>query len=446
MVEHVKTACRTGQKTGKSTIAAALALWWALTRYRAQVLLTAPSGHQISDILWPELTRLYYGARLPLGGRLYVDPAHGWKLGQGRRVFAVTTDDAKKLQGVSGANQLIVIDEASGFDDRLQEALEGNMMGGGRMLAIGNPNEASGFFYRAFTSQREHWSCIHVSSEETPNAVEGRTVIPGLAERSVIEQRAREWGRDSALFAVRVRGEFPTQSSDTVIGVGLVEAAIKRWPGTEPTGALHLGVDVARFGDDWSIIQARRGLKAYPIEPETEAVQGFDNVQVAGRVKRSITTRRVPGERVLVKIDGTGTGSGVVDVLRAWNDEGELGEHVEIIDVNAASAATDEQFRLLRDQLWWGIREWLRDGGALPPDDARDAELTAPKYGCDPRGRIKVESKDELRKRLPSGRSPDRADALALSIYGGAMLPVENEGEDELEGSRWDGYEHQGYG
>lgn len=419
VLENERTACRTGQKTGKSTTAAALAIWWVLTRPRGICLITAPAGHQLSNILWPEIQRLYASARMPLGGVLSKTWEHGWRLPGDRRIFGVSTDDPRKLQGVSGANQLIIVDEASGFEEKLFGSLLGNMAGGGKLLAISNPNEAGGTFYEAFTSKQEFWSTIHLSSEETPNYVERREVIPGLAGYDYIEARRREWGEDSPLFQVRVKGNFPSQSSDSVVGIGLVEAAGKRYDETPEGDTLELGVDVARFGDDESVIQPRRGRKALPVQ----AVNGFDNVAVAGLVRQTINDLRRKGERVRIKVDGSGNGSGVVDVLRAWNNEGRLGEFVEIVDVNVSNVAdAEDEFERLRDQLWWGIRTWLAEGGALPPDSKRDGELTAVKYGFDSRGRIKVESKKDLKKRL--GRSPDRADALALAVYEGARIAV----------------------
>ena len=427
MLHNERTACRTGQKTGKTTTAAALALWWPLVHERGVVTITAPAGHQLTNILWPEIRRLYYGARFPLGGQLSKVAHSGWQLPNGSRIFGVTTDDPTKMQGVSGAEQLIIVDEASGYDRRLWESLLGNMAGGGRILAIGNPNEARGPFFDAFTSGQEFWSTIHISSEETPNYVQRREVIPGLAGYQYIEDRRREWGEDSAAFQVRVKGEFPSQSTDSVIGIGLIQAALDRYDDTAPGVGLDLGVDVARFGDDESVIQCRRGHRAYPCQ----VVNGFDNVQVAGLVRETLQRQREPGECIRVKVDGSGNGSGVVDVLNAWNNEGRLGEHVTVVDVNVSrNADNDSEYVRLRDQLWWGIRDWLTDGGALPPDNRRDGELSAVRYGFDSRGRTQIEKKADMKKRL--GRSPDRADALALAIYTGNTTPIDDPYEDAL--------------
>lgn len=456
-----RTAAKSGHKIGKSTLAAFLGLWWCLTRWRGRAIFTAPAGHQLTNIIWPEVQRLYRSARFPIGGHCSPDPFRGLSLPGDRGIICVSTDKPEKLAGLSGPNQLFVVDEASGYPQQYWPAIKGNLAGGGRLAAFGNPTQTAGEFFDAFANAAELWSCFTVSSADTPNVVSGERLIPGLAERDYIrEQLLEQCGirlepgcsyaeliealerAESPILDVRVKGRFPTQGSNAVIGVGAVEAALARRATTPPTSILEIGVDVARFGDDESVVQPRRGLLAYA----PAVVNGFDNVAVAGLTKRTLIERRKPGERARIKVDESGNGSGVVDLLRAWNRDGDLGPHVEIIGVNVACNADDEsEFVRLRDQLWWAVRLWLAAGGALPKDDRRDGELTAVRYGFDARGRILVEPKEKLKKRI--GRSPDRADALALCVYeGGTALPVDTDDEAELEGSRWDGYGRQAFG
>jgi len=312
------------------------------------------------------------------------------------------------MQGISSPNLLVVVDEASGYDPAIWEPLVGNLAGGGKLVATSNPTEPSGPFFDAFTTKAEFWRRLTFRSDQTPNVLEGRRVIPGLAERDWVEQRKQEWGEQSAAYQVRVLGEFPTQGDNAVIPIGLVNAAQKRYAETPADGRLHLGVDVARFGDDETVIRPRRGDKA--LEPRV--IHGADNVDVAGAaLELARALRRPPHygepEIPVVKIDEIGNGSGVVDVLSR-------SQEVETIGVNVAESATTEGMHRLRDQLWFGLRDWLQTG-AIEDDPKLLSELVAPTYGFDVRGRAQVESKDEIKKRL--GRSPDRADALALSVY-----------------------------
>ncbi len=409
--DFVRTACRSGQKTGKSTGLAIIALWWPLTRPRGRVAITAPAYHQLKNIIWPEVGRLYRGARFPIGGTLHKDPASGLELPNDRGIICLSTDKPERIAGLSGANILFLVDEGSGYPDELWEPILGNMAGGGRLLTTGNPTRTSGPFYDAFAAP-EFWHLLHLSSENTPNVIAGRTVIPGLATRDWVEERRREWGEESAAYQVRVLGNFPTQADNAVIPLALVQAAQAR---EAPAGGdLVLGVDVARFGDDESVIQPRRGYRAF----DAIATSGLDLVQLAGKVLDVARTyRRDAREAVTVNVDEIGVGGGLVDLLRA-NHSAEL----QVTGVNVAERATSEGFARLRDQVWFSCREWLKEGGAIPDDPKLFSELVAPTYSFDAQGRQRVESKDEIKKRLK--RSPDRADALCLSVYRPAVVDI----------------------
>jgi phage terminase large subunit len=405
VARHPRTAVRSGHKIGKSIAAVVIALWWALTRKRGRVVLTAPAYHQVRNILWPELTRIYRKSRFPVGGTLHRNPSAGLELPGGRAIFCISTDKPEKMAGLSGAEILFIIDEASGFPEALWEPVFGNMAGGGRLLALGNPTQLSGPFYEAFTTKREFWETLHVSSEESPNVLAGEVVVPGLATREWVEEKKREWGEKSAAYQVRVAGNFPSQGDNAVIPLENVQDAVRRWAETAAEGLLHIGVDVARYGDDESVVQPRRGKKA--LEPHV--FQGLDNVDLAGQVLRIVRALRHPGEKPRVKIDVVGNGSGVVDILRRERNE------LEVIPINVAEAATAEGFHRLRDQLWFGCGDWLKEGGAIPDDPKLFSELVAPTYFFDARGRQEVEEKEAVKRRLR--RSPDRADALCLAVY-----------------------------
>lgn len=403
VAKYKRTAVRSGQKTGKSTGLSCLSLWWPLTRWRGKVVLTAPSHHQVKNILWPEVHRLYHAAPFPLGGKLHKDPSSGWELPGGRGVICVTTDKPERMQGLSGENILFLIDEGSGYPEDLWEPIFGNLAGGGSLCTTGNPTRTSGPYFEAFAHPGA-WNLLHIDSENNPNARTGRTVISGLATRDFIEERRNEWGEDSAAFQVRIKGNFPSQADNAVIALGLVQAAEERWAATPFDGELVLGVDVARFGDDESVIQPRRGQRTIP----PEVVQGMDVVQVAGKVRQVAKTQRRNGEKVRVHVDEIGVGAGVVDILKQDED-------LTVVGVNVAETATAEGYSRLRDQIWFAMKDWLKEGGALHEDHRLHSELVAPTYQFDAQGRQLVESKKDIKKRL--GRSPDRADALGLSIY-----------------------------
>lgn len=414
VAEHPRVAVRSGHKIGKSTSAAALSLWWLHTRPRATVVMTSASYRQVKGILWKELKRLSREAPIPLGGRLADDPETGLQIADGREIVGISTKEPERMAGYSGANLLFILDEASGIPEPIFEAIEGNRAGGAQLVMFSNATKTSGTFYDAFHSKAEYWHRIHVSSEETPNATGRGDPIPGLATAAWIEEKRKEWGEESALYQVRVRGNFPAQGERAVIALVLVTDAVGRWDddaaeGDERVpvpqdGRLHLGVDVARFGDDESVVMPRRGLLVSPARVFSQ----LDGPALAGETLKVARELRKLGEIPKVKVDVIGVGASCYDVLARSKE-------VEAVPVNVSESATAEGYHALRDQLWGGMRDFLKGGGAIPDDARLQAELVAPEYKFDAQGRMKVESKDEMKKRL--GRSPDRADALALAVF-----------------------------
>ncbi len=421
VARHPRVAVRSGHKVGKSTGAATLALWWAVTRTRATVVLTSSSYRQVKGILWKELRRLHREARVPVGGKLAEDPETGLQFADGREVVGLSTKEPERIAGYSGANILFIPDEASGIPESIFEAIEGNVAGGGQIAMLSNPTKPSGTFFDAFNANRRFWHALHVSSEETPNATGIGEPIPGLATAAWVAEKRDEWGEPSSIYQVRVKGNFPAAGDNTVIALVLVDGARSRWDddaaegaereALDESGRLHLGIDVARFGDDDSAIVPRRGKKLYP----ADVVHGQDTMEIAGRALRTARDMRQPGEpKPLLKVDVIGIGAGVADRLREHDD-------VEVVDVNVAESAwaTDRegrpQYANLRTQVWFTLRDFLKDGGGLPPDSKLEGELVAPAYTIDSQGRYVVESKDKMKARL--GRSPDRADGACLAVY-----------------------------
>lgn len=417
---------RSGQKTGKSTSFVAAALWWAATRARGRVLLTAPTHRQVKKVLWKELRRIVYDRKSlrPDGQRvvdvLGVEPAlipdTGMQWPDGREIVGFAADSPGATQGFSGPEMLIVIDEGSDVDDDIFAAHEGNTAAGGRILAASNPIHNTGWFYEGFHSHREFWDCIHLSSEDTPNVKGDEPPIPGLADPDFIDLQKKKYGEDSANYQIRILGEFAGTATNTVVGLKLVEAACKRWTAnlavvhSEP---LELGVDVARFGDDESTIAPRRGPRIYPLI----TTQGADGNQVAGLIMKVVRELRQPGEKVTVKIDGTGGyGSSPIDILRKDHSS-----EVTVVEVNASSKADDEEkYTNLRAQMHFGVAQFLSEGGELPANDKKlETDLLAPTYMFDARRRFQVEAKKDIKKRLK--RSPDRGDAVALAVYKAAV-------------------------
>ena len=407
--EFGRVAVRSGHKVGKSLLDMIVAAQFVLTKPEARVILTAPTGRQVRSILWRELSLLHTRARWPLGGKLSMQPDIGWQFPDGREVVGFATDEPERMAGISGQNVLFIVDEASGVPEAIFEAIEGNRAGGAKILLTSNPTKTAGTFFDAFNEKRSLWDTFHISSADTPNALTGQRLIPGLATREWCEEKKEEWGEDSPLYAVRVEGDFPREGFNTVIPIHLLELALQGWEDAVPDrdDEPRIGVDVARFGDDETCIFPVRGLRAF----EPDIFTNLRTEQVVGHVLHRAEQMRVNHhETVKVMVDVIGVGAGVADMLR-----GKTG--IETIEVNSSERAFDEnKYYNVRSEMWFVMKDWMRRGGKLPRGIAKlESELVAPQFDYDAHNRYRVEGKKDIKKRLK--RSPDRADGLALAVY-----------------------------
>lgn len=453
-----RVTVRSGHKVAKSNSAAGIALWFYCSFPDARVVMSSVTSRQVDEILWRELTMRHARALVPIGGEIGKLARTGLKSNDFRQIVGFTAAEAEAVAGISGSNLLYILDEASGIPDIIYEAIEGNRAGGARVLMLGNPTRNEGVFYESHTSKRDFYRAIHISSEETPNVVEGRDVIPGLACRDWVEEKRAEWGEDSALYQVRVRGEFPREESRKVVQLHLVTEAEERWEDTSAAGRLNVGVDPAGLGDDDAGLVARRGAKVL----EVTARRGLEAEELVGEVIQFVRRHRQKGEQpAAVKVDTTGGGGGLggrfAALLRERHGTSNHGlpVEIEVFSVDASVKSPDQRYPLMRDALWFATRDWLREGGALPPERFADgsycavhdkklsAELTGPTYGLDMHDRPKVEPKEDLKKRLK--RSPDRADALSLAVYEPSSSRADNTRVDEPPNLDWYASASQGY-
>ncbi len=394
-----RVAVRAGRKVSKSEAGVAAALWWGMRG--GKVLMTSATYAQIGDPLWTRLDALAQRGRLPL----HIPLVPGIiRFPTGGRVAGRAAAKRENLQGPSGHDSLYIIDEASGVKREIVEAIMGNVAGGGKVLMLGNPTQLSGSFYDAFHRESRAWTTLHISSRESPNVAAGKMIIPGLALPAWIQEQEDKHGADSPFVQIHVDGEFAAGGANSVITLALAQAAEERWHATIGDGTLTLGVDVARSGDDQTVIYPVRGKRAeQPI-----AARGTDSQAVEQLVLTAAARHARPGEHPIVNIDVIGIGAGAYDLLK----------HRPGLDVNAinvAESATDEAYRGLRDQVWFALATWLNEGGAYPPHDETREDMIASTYTFDARGRYVVIEKEKMKERL--GRSPDHADALGLAVY-----------------------------
>lgn len=394
-----RVSIRAGHGVGKTAVLAWVCYWFMLTRMPFKIPVTANSQDQLRDVVWAELRKWHGRLPEPLKAEIELS-AERVHLKGAPECFAVartsSKDNPESLQGFHEDNLLFLIEEASGIEDIVFEVAQGALSTpGAKVLMFGNPTRPSGYFHATHTTLRERWKTMRVSSEDVPRA------------RGHIDDIIATYGRESNAYRVRVLGEFPETGDDTVIPLHHCENAVKR--DVKPTHFRPTwGLDVARFGDDRTALCKRVGNTV------TEPLKWWhqkDTMQVAGLIVDEWKGTHEQDRPSEILVDVIGLGAGVVDRLR------ELEMPVRGVNVGE-SAAVSDRFMRRRDELWFAARDWLSAGDCkLPDDDALIAELTGPKYQITSSGKVKVEGKDEMKKR--GLRSPDLADAFILTFAGG---------------------------
>ena len=396
-----RIAVKSGHGVGKSALLAWVILWWLLTRFPSKVACTAPTSHQLDDVLWGEIAKWY--RMLPDGLRvlLTVTSDKVFLNAAPQESYAVARTARKEkpeaFQGFHSSNMLFIVDEASGVDPIIFEVGEGAMStAGAKTLLTGNPTRTSGYFYDVFNKMKKWWVTSTVSCSESSQSTD-----------IYVQQMADKWGTESNVYAVRVLGEFPKDDDDAVIPRALLHSAVDRDIIIHPSEPVIWGLDVARFGSDKTALCIRKG-RSMPNPIETW--QGKDTMQVAGIIKGKYDkVLRFDTERpIAIMVDSIGIGAGVVDRLR------EMGLPVRGVNV-AESASVDTLYARLRDELWFRAKDYFEGKDVtMCADDDLIEELASVKFAYTSLGKLKAESKDEMKKRgLPS---PDLADAFCLTL------------------------------
>lgn len=418
IVENRRTAVHAAHGVGKSFLAATLAAWWVDTHdpMETMVVTTAPSLDQVHAILWEELRGIHERSGLPgIVQRTDRWLVNGRLVAMGRK----PPDHAESaFQGVHRKYVLVILDEACGIPAWLWTAVETITTGPHcRILAIGNPDDPNSHF-RKLCSGTPGWESYKISCFDSPNFTD--EPVPGeyrdlfrdvLTDKDWADQRAAEWGVDNPLYTAKVLGEFPTDNPWSVVRMSDTSACRISTPRSlEERTPVELGVDVGG-GTDETVIRERRGMVA-----GREWREQSDKPE---SISRLIMHAIHESGATSVKVDSIGVGAGVVGELRNLR---EVGAHsAKVYGVNVSERARDAtKYFNLRSQLWWecgrlASEDRIWDLSQMENADNTIAQLLEPHYQHDLKGRVKVELKDEVRKRL--GRSPDYADALLLAFY-----------------------------
>jgi hypothetical protein len=415
---HLYLAGESMIPTHNSTIAAVTLLWFALTSDAAGVdwkaITTAGSWRQLTAYLWPEIHKWAGRVRWERVRDTPFSRAEllnlNLHLSHGAATAAACSNPAL-IEGAHADRLLFIYDESKAIPAGTFDACEGAFSGTGEALALAlsTPGDPSGRFYdiHARRPGYEDWYARHVTL--------GEAMACGRISADWAEQRRKQWGEDSAVYVNRVLGDFHAGDEDTVIPLRWVEAANERWLSWHDSGRPDLpgphvdGVDVARSGEDKTVIAIRRG----PVVTELRRSSKEDTMQTTGRVKGHLDTDPL----ATAMVDVIGIGAGVLDRLR------EMGCRAEAFVASAGTKNRDSTgelgFANVRSAALWLMRELLDPSAgpdvALPVDDELLGDLTAPKWKILSGGKIQVESKDDIRKRI--GRSTDAGDGVVQSFW-----------------------------
>lgn len=400
--DNPRTAVRSCHGSGKTKTAANIAAWFIASFPNSRVITTAPTYTQVRNLLWAEIHSAVSHA--PEGMYPSADIT-ALRFDEDWYAVGVSTNKPERFQGQHAEHLLLIIDEASGVDERIYEAAEGFLTNdNARVLLIGNPTQTAGQFYRAFHSERDMWNTISISAYDTPQ-LSGEDVPDDVWRHMIsptwVDEKRQQWGEDSPMFHVRVLGNFPTTADDQIMGIGMVEDAQRRELDADKRAEQVITCDVARYGSDETVIAHRSGNRVRIVQTYT----GKSLMETAGRIVDTIRQLDLPALPRVV-IDDAGLGGGVTDRLA------ELGLRVEAFQAGAAAHEPD-LFPNRRSEAWFSFASQL-DGIDLDTDEQLAADLVAPKYHIDSQGRRAVESKDKTKARL--GRSPDRADAVLMAF------------------------------
>ena len=424
-----KVAVRSCNGAGKTFTAAVAVLWWLMSYDNAIVITTAPSERQVKELLWREIRQLYMPRRDTIGGKL---TRTRLDFASNRYAYGFSTNTEDRFQGFHSGNILVIVDEASGVDEFIYYAISGILTTqNAKLLLIGNPHGLAGTFYDAFHKNRKGYHTVHISAFDTPAFTEAGITANNIADMEypdpVDEETAddeqphptphkiplglstplwalstfNEYGPQSSVFQTRVLGDFPSQANDTLIALRDIESAVKRPHVVQPDDKPIVGLDIARFGDDKTVIIVRHGMRVLHIEE----LRKSDLVNTTGRVITVADEFKVRH----VMIDEVGIGAGVLDTLKQDKKFITTG-------INGGSRSDDpNKYGNLRAQIFDGLRQRFADGDiSIPNDPELISQLASLTYRYNARGQLLLESKEIIKGH--GRQSPDKADALAYAF------------------------------
>jgi phage terminase large subunit len=399
-----RIALKASKGCGKTTLLAWAAWWFLATRPHPKVVATSITEDNLSDGLWAEMAKWqakspYLKANFVWQKTRIVAKAYPETWFMSARTWSKSADTAKQadtLAGLHAEHLIFILDEVGGIPDSVMAAAEAGLATGGdtKLLMAGNPTNLEGPLYRACTNERHLWWVREITGDPDDPMRASRISIQWAKDQ------IDKYGRDNPWVLVNVFGRFPPGSLNTLLGVEEVSAAMRNTIGTDKYefAQKRLGIDVARFGDDKTVIFPRQGLVAYkPVE--------MRNARTNDIAARIFAAKSKWGSELEFVDDTGGYGAGVIDSL--------IQSGLSPNAIHFSGKAIDPRYYNKRSEMWFMMAAWVKRGAVLPNIPELAAELVTPTYTFI-NGKFRLEEKDQIKDRL--GRSPDFADALALTF------------------------------
>lgn len=400
----LQLAVASGHGIGKSALVAWIIQWFMSVRPNPQIIVTANTETQLLTKTWRTLSRWH---KLLLNKDWFEWTATKFSLkAEPEDWYAAATpwseNNLDAFQGAHDKSVLVIIDEASKVSDGVFGKIDGAMSTVGAMwLCFGNPTRNTGRFYECFHKYKKWWITRQIDSRTAKHA-----------DKVWIKKFLEQFGDDDDKVKTQILGQFPSTATRQLISTEAVQTAMEFQSESWQLQPKVLGCDIARFGENSSVLIYRQGRKTFEpiVLPKQDLMQTAHFIVESMKKERPMTTF----------VDGSGIGAGVVDRIRQLN--------FPVVDVNGGNQSLNPRFLNKRCEMWWAMKEWIEAGECeLPKDTDLKRELTCLEYDYTDKGRIRLDRKTDIMDE--HGFSPDRADALALTF----AYPISDFSETGLE-------------
>jgi phage terminase large subunit len=406
--ESERMAFKACKGPGKTALLAILVWNFLATRWKPKIAATSITEDNLRDGLWSELAKWQARSTLLRDQFLWTRtqivqrdaPAEWFAAARTWPKSADPSRQADTLAGLHADHILFVLDESGGIPQAVMTTAEAVLASGveTKVIQAGNPTQLDGPLYRACVTDRHLWTVIEITGDPDDPKRSPRIKLDWA------RQQIESYGRDNPWVMVNVLGQFPPSSLNSLLGIEDVQAAMTRTilKDQHEWAQMRIGLDVARYGDDRTVLFPRQGkLAMMPtiMRHVRDSAVSTDIATAALSMKSSLKA-----DTIIMDATG-GWAAGASDVLKA--------SATRAVEVQFHAAGLNQRYRNRRAEMWFGLAEWVKAGGVLPNVPELIAELSSPTYTF-VNGKFQMEPKEQVKERI--GRSPDLADALALTF------------------------------